>query len=93
MPLRHVLTEMGHPQPPTIIHTDNTTTTGFANDNIQLKRSKSWDMNLHWLRDKETKKDINVTWGPGKNNTADYFTKVSHTMLHHKQTRPKYIID
>ena len=60
LPLRQTLIEMGHPQPPTIIHTDNSTTHGFANKNIQLKKSKSWDMNLHWLRNQEQKKQFKV---------------------------------
>ena len=42
--LRRLLIALGHPQPPTTIRTDNSTTTGFVNNNIQMKRSKSWDM-------------------------------------------------
>ena len=35
------------------IATYKTTTTGFAHNNMVMKRSTSWDINLHWLRDKE----------------------------------------
>ena len=93
LPLRHILIAIGHPQPPTIISTDNSTSHGFCNNNIQLKRSKSWDMNLHWLRDRETKKQFKILLNKGIDNTADYFTKTSHTTLHHRQKRPLYIRD
>ena len=93
VPLRHLLNKMGHPQSQTVINTDNSTSSGFVHDNIQLKQSKSWDMNLHWLRDKETQKDFKVTWSAGKSNTADYFSKVTHTIRHHRQQRPNYVRD
>ena len=84
---------MGHHQTPTIISTDNSTTHGFCHKNIQLKKSKSWDMNLHWLREKETTKQISIKLNKGKDNTADYYTKTSHTTLHHRQQQPLYIKD
>ena len=34
VPLRYLLIQMGHPQSPVPIKTDNTTTTGFVNGNI-----------------------------------------------------------
>ena len=83
---------MGHTQTPTHISTDNSTTHGFCNKNIQLKRSKSWDMNFHWLRDKDTLKEINIAWAKGKDNYADYFTK-HHSIVHHRKMRPIYIRD
>ena len=90
--IRHLLHEMGHLQPPTIIATDNSTTAGFANNNIQLKRSKSWDMNLHWLRNREHRKQFRIEWQKGSGNTADYHTK-HHPTTHHRQMRSKYIRD
>ena len=47
-----MLIAMGHPQDPTQLTIDNTTTTAFVHKNMVMKKSKSWDMNLHWLRDK-----------------------------------------
>mmetsp|Transcript_37452 Transcript_37452/g.52812 ORF Transcript_37452/g.52812 Transcript_37452/m.52812 type:complete len:80 (-) Transcript_37452:162-401(-) len=38
--MRIAAEEMGHPQPPTPIVTDNTTTTGIANDDIRQKDPK-----------------------------------------------------
>ncbi len=75
--LRRLLISMGHSQSPTIIRTDNSTTTGFINKNIQMKKSKSWDMNLHWLRDIETLNDFKIVWDKGKTDRADYFTKIT----------------
>eukprot|EP00543_Licmophora_paradoxa_P016971 CAMPEP_0202474320 /NCGR_PEP_ID=MMETSP1360-20130828/92320_1 /ASSEMBLY_ACC=CAM_ASM_000848 /TAXON_ID=515479 /ORGANISM="Licmophora paradoxa, Strain CCMP2313" /LENGTH=231 /DNA_ID=CAMNT_0049101437 /DNA_START=1074 /DNA_END=1765 /DNA_ORIENTATION=+ len=43
-PLRTALEELGHPQPPTPILTDNVTVKGIANDDIRQKRSKVIDM-------------------------------------------------
>ena len=40
---------------------------------MRQKRSKAWDMKLHWLQDKET--DFRVYWAPGSDNKADPFTK------------------
>jgi hypothetical protein len=43
-PIHTCLEELGHPQPPTPIKTDNTTANGIANDTIKQKRSKAMDM-------------------------------------------------
>ena len=90
--MRHLLHDMGHPQKQTTINTDNSTTVGFVSKNIQLKKSKSWDMNFHWLRDKELQNKIKVVWKKGKANNADYFTK-HHAIKHQRKTRPTYIKD
>ena len=50
-------------------------------------------MNLHWLRDKETRKQFDFKLNKGKENSADSFTKTSHTTIHHRQTRPLYLQD
>ena len=83
---------MNHPQPPTRIYTDNSTAADFFNKNIQLKHSKAWDMNLHWLRDQENKKHFQVMWNKGKNNYADYHTK-NHAISHHRKMRQYYVRD
>ena len=53
IPLRHTLIEMGWPQPKTPIQTDNSTEVVFTNKTIVDKASKSSDMKLWWLRDRE----------------------------------------
>ena len=60
--IRNLLIALGHPQSINTINTDNSTTAGFVDKYMQLKKSKSWDMQLHWLRDRENRKQFNVTW-------------------------------
>ena len=83
---------MGHPQLPTSITTDNSTAAGYVNGNIQTKKSKSWDMRLHWLRDEHNEQFFNVNWAKGDSNKADYFTK-HHSTIHHRKHRPQYVYD
>ena len=90
--IRQILHHLGHKQPPTPLKVDNSTTNGFVHNNINQKRSKSWDMRYHWLRDKETQKEINVYWDKGTNNLADYYTK-HHTAPYHRKIRSLYIRD
>ena len=59
-----------------------------------MKKSKAWDMELHWLRDKKIAKLVKVFWDKGTNNGADYFTK-HHATSHHQHIRQqrKYVRD
>ena len=58
--LRRHLISLGHPQPPTILKTDNSTTAAFISKNMKIKRSKSWDMRFYWLRDSDLQKDLQL---------------------------------
>lgn len=49
--LRIAAKEMGHPQPATPTHIDNTTANNYVHNNLQHKKSKAFNMRLHWLRD------------------------------------------
>ena len=88
--IRLVLEEMGHPQPPTPIQTDNSTAEGVVNSKVRPKRLKSMDMRFYWLRDRETLKQFRIYWRSGKLNLADYFTK-HHAAAHHRNTRGEYL--
>ena len=92
IPIRHVLTVLGHPQPPTPLKTDNSTATGFVYNNIHQKRSKAWDMRYHWLRERQTQQQFNIFWEKGITNDSDYFSK-HHATRHHRAQRPKYVRD
>ena len=92
IPIRHILESLQHPQPPTPLKTDNSTAAGFVYDNIHQKRSKSWDMRYHWLRDRQTQQQFNIFWDKGINNEADYTTK-HHSTVDHRTRRPRYIRD
>ena len=86
---------MRHPQiNPIPIRTDNSTSVGFVNKNMQMKASKTWDMQLHWLRDKENMKFFKVFWDKGSNQGGDYWTK-HHPTVHHRRIRleRKYVRD
>ena len=39
-----------------------------------MKRSKTWDMRYHWVRDKATQKEFRCYWQKGALSNTDYFT-------------------
>jgi hypothetical protein len=86
VPMRNLLHEMGHPQPPTPMQTDNSTALGVVNQNIQPRRTKAMDMRFYWLRDREAQKQFKFYWRPGKTNLGDYWTK-HHCAAHHIEKR------
>lgn len=88
--LRITLEEMGHPQPPTPILTDNSTAVGIANDTIKQKRSKAIDMRFYWLRDRVRQGHFRIYWQKGSLNRADYMTK-HHPASHHRAIRSVYL--
>jgi hypothetical protein len=88
--LHTTLEEMGHPQLPTPMETDNTTATGYRNGTIKQKRTKAMDMRFHWIKNRFKHGQFNVYWGQGYQNLADYFTK-HHSPAHHKRMREIYI--
>ena len=89
-PARNALIEMGHPHGQTSFHTDNSTAHGVCNNNMQCKRSKSWDMRFYWMRCTESQKMFRVFWRSGTTNLADYFTK-HHPAAHHRNVRPEFV--
>ena len=61
IPLRHILSSLGHPQPITNIMTDNSTVAAFANNSITQKCSKLWDTRFYWFRDKQRARQFTIT--------------------------------
>ena len=92
IPIRNILNALGHTQPPTPIKTDNSTAVGFTYDNINQKRSKSWDMRYYWLRDRTNQRQFDIYWEKGSLNNADYHTK-HHSTKHHRGIRSRYVRD
>ena len=90
VPQRHLLEEMGHPQPPTPIQIDNTTALGVVKNTIQPKRTKAMDMRFHWLRCRKNQKQFRTYWRAGPTNNGDYVTK-HHPTIHHKSLRSTYL--
>ena len=90
VPMRTILAELGHPQPPTPIQTDNSTANGIVNSTIRQNRSKAIDMRFYWLRDRVKQNQFHIHWAPGAINLADFFTK-HHSPQHHLALRPIYV--
>eukprot|EP00957_Ditylum_brightwellii_P151402 11529439-Ditylum_brightwellii.AAC.1 len=60
MGLRNLLETIVHPQQPTKINTNNKTTNSFVHAFMRIKRSKSWDMQWHWLCKATTRKALEI---------------------------------
>ena len=90
IPQRHLLEEMGHPQPPTSIQVDNTTALGVVKNTIQPKQTKAMDMRYHWLRCQGNQKQFRTYWRTGPTNNGDYVTK-HHPAIHHTNTCSTYL--
>ena len=84
--LHHTIIEMGWPQPHTPIQTYNSTAVGFTNKTIINKATKSADMKLLWLRDREPQEQFRYYWAPGSENEGDYSTK-HHPPIYHQAKR------
>ena len=88
--IRIILEEMGYPQPPTPIQTDNAMADKIVNGKIAPKRTKAMDMRFHWLCDRECQEQFRIYWRPGKLNYADYWTK-HHAATHHQNVRKEFL--
>ena len=88
--LRQTLEEMGHPQPPTPIVTDNVTADGIANQTVNQKRSKAIDVRFYWIQDRVEQGHFRVVWAPGRENWGDYVSK-QHPPGHHMDVRSTYL--
>jgi hypothetical protein len=80
--LRNILSDLGYPQPPTIIMCDNTCAIGIATDSIKQKRSKAIDMRFHWVRDRVRQGQFTIAYIKSADNIADYFTKNLDPLKH-----------
>ena len=90
VPIRTCLAEMGFPQPPTPIKTDNSTAAGIINSSIRQKKSKAMDMRFYWIKDRVSQKHFLVYWESGLTNKGDYYTK-HFPASHHAQVRSQYV--
>jgi hypothetical protein len=87
---RLTLEEMGHPQPPTLMHCDSSTAVGIANNTIKRQQSCLVKMRFFWVADAVEQGKFNIKYYPGKENLADYQSK-HHLGAHHKAVRPWYL--
>eukprot|EP00957_Ditylum_brightwellii_P130283 9938229-Ditylum_brightwellii.AAC.1 len=66
---------MGHPQPPTLIMTDNSTACGIINSTVCQHQTRAINMRFYWVQDCCTQGNFLVYWVPGKNNLGNFHTK------------------
>ena len=88
VPLQNTLIEIGWPQPKSPIQTDNSTYVGFTNKTIVKKANKSADMELWWLRDRESQYQFRYYWATVSENEGYYSTK-HHPPIYHVAKRAK----
>jgi hypothetical protein len=88
--LRQTLLDMGWPQPPTPIQTDNSTACGIVNRTVKQQKSRAMDMRFYWIRDRSDQNHFYIFWAPGSLNLGDYFTK-HHAPSHHRRVRCYYL--
>ena len=88
--IKITLEELGHPQPPTPMHVDNSTTVGIVNSTIKRQKSRSMEMRYMWLLDQEAQRLFTFHQHPGQENLGDYPSK-HHTADTHRHVRPYYV--
>ena len=89
IPTRKTLEEMGHPQPRTLIQTNNLAAHSVVTNNVQPTRTKA--MQFHWLRCCNTQGQFRYYWRLGTMNLVDYWTK-HHPSSHHTNMRPEFLM-
>ena len=84
------LEELDHPQPATLIHTDNLCAARTIHQSIRQQRS--WEMNLRYFWSIERQKDtiIDFSWHPGTKNLGEYVSK-HHMPAIHTKHRPLFL--
>ena len=88
--MRLTLNEIGHPQPPTPIHCDNSTAVGICSNTIKRQRSRAMNMRYFWLLCHQAQKLFKINYHPGQENLRDYTSK-HHTVPHHRRVWPFYL--
>ena len=88
--IRLILEELGHLQPPTPIHCDNSTCVGIANGTVKQQRSRSMEIRYFWIVDQVKNGHFYVLWYPGLEQLADYFSK-HFPAKYHVHVRPIYL--
>ena len=85
-PHRKSLIEMGWPHPKSPIQCNNSTSLGVANETIIPRKTKSTDMQFHWLRCRDSQDQFRYFWDPGSLNLGNYRTK-NHPPIYHLSQR------
>ena len=75
VPIQITLEEMWHPQHPTPVQVENSTSLGIETGTIKQRKSKTTNMRFYWIRDRINQYQFNIYWKPGSTNRGDYFKK------------------
>ena len=79
--IRLILHEMGHTQPPTPIHIDNSTCVGLVNNTRKRSKSRAMNEKYFWLLGCDAQKEFSFHQHPGQENLG---------VLHPKHTQELY---
>jgi hypothetical protein len=85
-----ILAKLGHPQLPTPIYIDNTTTVGIVKNTIKHQQSRVMEMQFFWLLYGETQQYFKFYYQPGLENLGDYPSR-QHTANIHQHVRPYHV--
>jgi hypothetical protein len=92
---RSTLTELGYPQDPTPILTDNAAAISLSNRSERHSRAKGTaiDMRFHWVRNRVAQGHFTVAWVPSAQNMADSMTKALpvHEHLRQREWLTRYL--
>ena len=92
VPLRNTLADLCHIQGATLIITDNECCEGILNNTVKQIRLKAMGMRFYWVKCRIAHGQFKLLWISGRENLADYFTKL-HANVHKKITRLLYVIN
>ena len=81
---------MGHPQPSTPIHINNSTCVEIVNNTQKRSESRAMYGKYLWLLDCDAQKEFSFHQHPGQANLGDYPSK-AHTGTIYKHVRPYYV--
>ncbi len=82
-----ILEDLGHHQPKTPVHCNNTTAVGIANDSVKRRWSRSMEIRFFLISNKVAQNMYSLAWHPGQEYLADYQSK-HHIGHHHVAVRP-----
>jgi hypothetical protein len=84
------LENLGHPQPKILVHCDNATAIGIANNTIKRQRSRAMEMRYFWVGDKVSQDIYSLSCHPGQDDLGNYQSK-HHPGAHHTAVGPYYL--
>jgi hypothetical protein len=88
--LTHSRPEMGHLQTPMLVHYNNSTAVGNADNSVKQQRSRAMEMRFFGVADAVEQGKFDIKYYPGKENLAEYQSK-HHIGAHHTAVRPWYL--